>query len=61
MMLGHFKIIENKRVLVILQILQSMKIYNIVYLNLLHKAFIDPLTNQVHALPTSIIINNKEK
>lgn len=37
-----------------------MKIHNIFYLNLLRKALIDPLTNQVNEPPTPIIINNKE-
>ncbi len=37
-----------------------MKIYNIFYLNLLRKALIDLLTNQINEPPTPIIINNKE-
>ena len=60
-MLGPFEIIENKKISVELQLLQSMKILNVFHLNLFQKASINPLTNQVNELPTPIIINNKKK
>ena len=60
-MLGFFEVIGNKRVFVELQLLQSIKIYNVFHSNLLQKASTDPLTNQVNKLPPPVIINNKEK
>lgn len=60
-MLRLFEVIRNKRIFVKLQLSQSMKIYNVFYLNLLPKALIDSLTNQVNEPSPPIIINNKEE
>lgn len=50
-MLGFFEIIRNKKVFIKLQLPQLMKIYNVFYPNLLKKAFIDLLINQVNKFP----------
>lgn len=60
-MLGLFKIIRNKKVFIELQFLQSIKIHNIFYQNLLQKMSIDPLTYWINKLLFLIIINNEEK
>lgn len=44
-MLESFLIIGNKEISIELQLLQSIEIHNIFYLNLLRKASIKPLTN----------------
>ncbi len=59
-MLGVFEIIGNKKVSVELQLLQSIKIYNVFHSNLLLKVSIDPLTNQVNE-PLLSIIRKSEK
>lgn len=58
--LGFFKIIKNKSIFIELQLLQSMKIYNVFYPNLFQKVLKDALTNQINELPPPIIINNKK-
>ncbi len=60
-MLGAFEVIGNKEISVELQLLQSMKIHNILHPNLLCKASIDPLTNQLNEPPPPVILNNKEE
>lgn len=60
-MLSFFKIIENKKVFVELQLLQSMNIYNIFHSNLLQKISTNSLTNQVNKFLSFIIINNKKE
>ncbi len=60
-MLGFFEVIENKRVVVELQLPQSMKIHNIFHPNLLRNASRDPLTNQINEPLSSIIINNEKE
>lgn len=60
-MLGIFEVLENKRVLLKLLLLQLMKIHNVFYPNLLCKTFIDPLINQVNKSLPPDIIHNKEK
>lgn len=60
-MFKFFEIIRNKKIFMKLQLPQSIKIHNIFDLNLLYKALIDPLTNQVNKPPLLIIINNKKK
>lgn len=59
-MLSFFKVIGNKSVFFELKVLQWMKIYNVFYLNLLSKVFINPLTNQFNKFLPLIIINNKK-
>lgn len=60
-MLSFFKLIEDKKILVELQLPHSIKIYHVFHLNLLCKAFIDPLINQVNDPPPSVIISNKKE
>ena len=60
-MLGPFKVIRNKGVLVELQPPQSMKIHNVFHPNLLQKASTDLLTNEVNEAPPPVIINNEEE
>ena len=59
--LDLFEVKGNKRVFIELQLLKSMKIYNIFHPNLFQKTSIDLLTNQVNELPPPIIINNEQK
>ena len=59
--LGFFKIIRNKRVVVELQLPQLMKIYNVFYPNLFQKTFKDLFTNQVNESLLFIIIKNKKE
>lgn len=61
MILVFFEVIRNKEVLIELKLLQSMKIYNIFYLNLLCKASINLFINQEYELPTLVIISNEKK
>ena len=58
-MLGFFEIIKNIKMSVKLKLPQSMKIYNVFYLNLLQKALRNLLTNQVNKPSPPVIINNK--
>ena len=60
-MISLFKVIRKKSILLELQLLQTIKIHNIFYLNLLQKVLIDLLTGQVNKLILPVIINNKEK
>lgn len=60
-MLRLFEVIENKEISIELQLPQSMKIHNVFYSNLLRKALIDSLTNQVNESPSQVIINNKKE
>lgn len=60
-MLGFFDVIGNKGVFVKLQLPQSMKINNVFHPNLLQKASIDLLTNQVNEPLPPIIINKEEE
>ena len=55
-----FEIIK-KSILLKLQLLQAMKIYNIFYLNLLQKVLIDLLTSQVNELVLPVIIKNEKE
>ncbi len=59
-MLGSFNVIKNEKIFIKLQLLKSMKIHKVFYLNLLYKALIDLLTNQV-CQPTILIIIKIEK
>ncbi len=58
---GLFKVIGHKRVSVELQLLQSMKIHNVIHPNLLRKTLKNPLTNQVNEPLPLVIINNEKK
>ena len=60
-MIRSFEVIKNKEIFVKLQLPQSMKIHNVFHPNLLHKASIDLLSNQVNELPSLVTINNKEE
>ena len=60
-MIGAFKVIRKKGILVELQLPQAMKIHNIFHLNLFWKASIDLLTSQVNKLASLLIINNEEE
>ncbi len=60
-MIESFDVIEKKSISLELQLLQTMKIHNIFYLNLLWKTSIAPLTSQVNKPIPPIIINNKEE
>ena len=44
-MLSFFEIIDKKKVFIKLHLLQSIKIYNVFYLNLFQKTLINLLTN----------------
>lgn len=60
-MLNNFEVIKSKRVLVELKLLQSMRIHNIFYLNLLYKNFIDLLIDQGNKSISLVIINNEKE
>lgn len=59
--IGLFKVIEKKSILLELQLPQSMKIYNVFRLNLLEKALTDPLKGQINESAPPIIIIYKDK
>lgn len=44
-MLGFFTIINNKRVSIKLKVPRSIKIHNVLHINLLWKLYIDLMTN----------------
>ena len=60
-MIGFFDIIKKKNILLELQLLQTIKIYNIFYLNLLQKTLTNLLPGQVNKKVPPVIINNEEK
>ena len=61
-MLGSFKVIKNKKILVKLHLLQSIKIHLVFHPNLPQKASADLITNQVtNEFPLFIIINNRKE
>ena len=60
-MLGFFKIIENEKVFIELQLSQFMKIHSIFHLNLLQKTSTDLMTNLINETFYLIIINNKKE
>ena len=59
-MISSFEVIGKKEILLELQLLQAMKIYNVFHLNLFQKASSDPLTDQVNKPAPPMIINNKK-
>ena len=60
-MIGPFDVIGKKSILLKLQLSQAMKIHNVFHLNLLQKASIDPLIDQVNKPAPPVIIDNKEE
>lgn len=60
-MIGYFKVLRKKCILLKLQFSQAIKIYNVFHPNLLWKSSTNILTDQVNKLTLLMIINNGEK
>lgn len=60
-MIGFFKVIGKKSILLELQLLQAIKIYKIFHINLLSKSLIDLLTSQIDKPAILVIVNNKKR
>lgn len=60
-MIGFFEVIGQKKILLKLQFLQAMKIYNVFHPNLLKESLTDMLIDQINELLILIITNNRNK
>ena len=60
-MIGSFKVIKKKCILLELQLPQTIKIHNVFHPNFLQKASTDPLIGQINEPVPPVIMNNKEE
>ena len=59
--IGAFRNIGKKSILLELQLLQTVKIHNVFYPNFLQKALTDALTAQVNKTALLVIISNEKE